>query len=101
MSNPEMLLDNEQVTQQETQLQPVEQKTHTLRDCVEETMQNYFADLEGHDASNVYDMVLSEVEAPLLQVVMQYTHNNQCKAAQVMGINRGTLRKKLKRYGLL
>ncbi len=46
-------------------------------------------------------MVLSEVEAPLLEVVMDYANHNQTKASQLLGLNRGTLRKKLKQYGLL
>jgi len=45
-------------------------------------------------------MVLSEVEAPMLDIIMQYTRGNQTRAAIMMGINRGTLRKKLKKYGL-
>jgi Fis family transcriptional regulator len=46
-------------------------------------------------------MVLAEVEAPLLEEIMHYTRNNQTKASQMLGLNRGTLRKKLKQYGLL
>jgi Fis family transcriptional regulator len=75
--------------------------TRTLRSSVEETLNNYFADIDGQPVNNVYDMVLSEIEAPMLEVVMRYAHNNQCKAARILGLNRGTLRKKLKRYGLL
>jgi len=73
----------------------------SLRDCVEKAVSNYFQHLEGHDVTDVYDMVLSEVEAPMLEVVMKYTRHNQTKAANVLGLNRGTLRKKLKQYGLL
>jgi len=80
--------------------QPINQQ-HTLRECVEETLQKYFTHLDGHDVSNVYEMVISEVEAPLLEVVLRYTHHNQSKAAELLGLNRGTLRKKLKQYGLL
>lgn len=75
--------------------------TQTLRDSVEKAMQNYFAQLDGQEVVNVYQMVLSEVEAPLLESVMSYTRNNQTKASTVLGLNRGTLRKKLKQYGLL
>lgn len=73
----------------------------SLRDCVERAVVNYFEHLEGHDVTDVYEMVLAEVEAPLLEVVMKYTRHNQTKAANVLGLNRGTLRKKLKQYGLL
>ncbi|GGX46512.1 DNA-binding transcriptional regulator Fis [Saccharospirillum salsuginis] len=73
----------------------------TLRDSVEIAMRNYFAHLEGQEVANVYQMVLSEVEAPMLEAVMRFSRDNQTKASQVLGLNRGTLRKKLKQYGLL
>lgn len=76
-------------------------QTPSLRDSVEIAVSNYFQHLEGQDVTDVYDMVMSEVETPLLEVVMKYTRHNQTKAAQVLGLNRGTLRKKLKQYGLL
>ena len=64
-------------------------------------MSNYFKHLDGQPVSDVYQMVMSEIEAPLLEQVMKYVRNNQTKAAQLLGLNRGTLRKKLKQYGLL
>ena len=64
-------------------------------------VKNYFDQLDGQYVTDVYEMVLSEVEAPLLEKVMSYTRNNQTRASQVLGLNRGTLRKKLKKYGLL
>lgn len=73
----------------------------SLRDCVDQAMENYFRNLDGQPVTNVYDMVMAEVEAPMLEVVLKYTRHNQTKAAQVLGLNRGTLRKKLKQYGLL
>ena len=75
--------------------------TQTLRDSVEKALQNYFDHLDGQDVVNIYDMVLSEIEAPLLETVMKYTRDNQTKASEVLGLNRGTLRKKLKQYGML
>lgn len=80
---------------------PVAAQNQSLRDCVEKSVSNYFQHLDGQDVSDVYDMVLAEVEAPMLEVVMKYTRHNQTRAAQVLGLNRGTLRKKLKQYGLL
>ena len=77
------------------------QKDDSLRDSVEKAVSNYFKHLDGQDVSNVYEMVLAEVEAPLLEVVMKYTRHNQTRAANILGLNRGTLRKKLKQYGLL
>lgn len=76
-------------------------KSQSLRDSVEQSMDNYFKLLDGQPVTNVYDMVLAEVEAPMLEIVMKHTRHNQTKAAQVLGLNRGTLRKKLKQYGLL
>ena len=75
--------------------------TVTLRDSVETALQNYLAQLDGAPTTDVYQLVLSEVEAPLLEHVMEYTRNNQTKASVMLGLNRGTLRKKLKQYGLL
>jgi len=77
------------------------ENTQTLRDSVEKALESYFAQLDGQPVTEVYDMVLSEVEAPLLEVVMRYTKDNQTKAAVLLGLNRGTLRKKLKQYGML
>ena len=79
---------------------PVSQ-AQTLRDSVTIAVQSYFEHLDGQSVTDVYPMVLSEVEAPLLEEVMKYTRNNQTKASTMLGLNRGTLRKKLKQYGLL
>lgn len=84
-----------------TPIQGASVSTQSLRDYVENAVNNYFQHLDGQDVTNVYEMVLSEVETPLLEVVMKYTRHNQTKAAEVLGLNRGTLRKKLKQYGLL
>ena len=70
-----------------------------LRDSVKQALKNYFAQLNGQDVNDLYELVLAEVEQPLLDMVMQYTRGNQTRAALMMGINRGTLRKKLKKYG--
>ena len=71
-----------------------------LRDQVYEALRIYFHNLGDLQPSNLYDLVLREVEPPLLEIVMQRTRGNQTKAADLLGINRGTLRKKLRRYGL-
>ncbi|MFV8819743.1 DNA-binding transcriptional regulator Fis [Haliea sp. E17] len=72
-----------------------------LRDAVTACVQQYLAELDGQLSTDVYQMVLAEVEAPLLEEIMQYTRNNQTKASIMLGLNRGTLRKKLKQYGLI
>lgn len=74
---------------------------HTLRECVEVAMANYFNQLDGQKVVDLYELVLSEVEAPLMEAVMAYTRGNQTKASIAMGLNRGTLRKKLKKYNML
>ena len=76
-------------------------RNRPLRDLTEEALRRYFKDLNGHKPGDLYDLVLSEVEAPLFQSVMDYADGNQTQAAQVLGINRATLRKKLKHYYLL
>ena len=73
----------------------------TMRDCVAHALENYFSHLDGQDVYEVYQMVMAEVEAPLLEAVMQYTRKNQTKASKILGLNRGTLRKKLKQYDML
>lgn len=71
-----------------------------LRECVKQALENYFSHLDGHTPANLYTFVLEEIEIPLLEAVMQHVKGNQCKAAILMGISRGTLRKKLKIYNL-
>ena len=71
---------------------------HSLREHAEKTLRRYFADLNGHDPSELYDLVLGEIEQPLLLTLMEYTRGNQSRAAAILGLNRSTLRKKLRRY---
>lgn len=71
-----------------------------LAACVRQSMERYFNDLNGEKATEVYAMVIAEVEKPLLEIVMRHVQSNQCKAAEILGINRNTLRKKLKIYKL-
>ena len=75
-------------------------RSRKLCDCVKNSVERYFKDLNGEDASGVYQMVLHEVEKPLLEVVMRYTDHNQSKASRLLGINRNTLRKKLDLHGI-
>lgn len=77
------------------------ERTHApLSECVEVALRTYFEHLDGHSTANLYEMLLSEVEAPLLRATLEHTQGNQSRAAEILGLNRGTLRKKLKAYGL-
>jgi len=78
-----------------------EHERQTLREYVEIAMKDYFDQLDGQPVVDLYELVISEVEAPLLEAVMAYTRDNQTKASPALGLNRGTLRKKLKKYGML
>ena len=73
----------------------------TLRSEVEKSLRRYFQHLENEPVTDLHQMVMAEVEAPLLEAVMRYTGNNQSKASIMLGLNRGTLRTKLKHYGML
>jgi Fis family transcriptional regulator len=72
-----------------------------LSKSVEIAVENYFDSMDDQAITDLYEMVLSEVEAPLLSCVLRHTGNNQSHTAQILGLNRGTLRKKLKKYGML
>ncbi len=72
-----------------------------LRKHTEDALNSYFAMLNGNSPGDLYDLVLGEVEEPLFKAVMEHTGGNQSQAAEILGINRGTLRKKLKIYSLL
>lgn len=76
-------------------------KNNNIALCVESSLQQYFADLDGETPCGVYDMVLHQVEKPLLECVMAQCGGNQSKAAAVLGLNRNTLRKKLVQHGLI
>jgi Fis family transcriptional regulator len=80
---------------------PITDTQQSLRLSVATAMDRYFDNLGGQTTVNLYDLVMTEVETPLLMVVLEYTKNNQSKAAEILGLNRGTLRKKLKQYDLL
>jgi Fis family transcriptional regulator len=73
----------------------------TLRSEVEKALRRYFQHVEDEPVTDLHRMVMSEVEAPLLEAVMRYTRKNQSRASIMLGLNRGTLRTKLKLYGLL
>ena len=76
-------------------------RNRPLRNLTEEALKKYFKDLNGHQPGELYDLVLGEIEPPLFETVMDYAQGNQSRAAEILGINRATLRKKLKHYYLL
>lgn len=73
----------------------------SLRASVEHVLTRYFEHLDGNPVTGLYQLVLNEVEAPLLEIVMREVRGNQSRAAEILGLNRGTLRKKLKQHDLL
>jgi len=90
-----------------TDTMPLNSENHTenppkpLRDSAQEAIGYFLSQLEGNGCTELYQMVLAQVEEPLLNAVMAYTHGNQSKASTMLGLNRGTLRKKLRQYNLL
>ena len=75
--------------------------TNNLHDCVRASLEDYFRDLNGTDPAGLHDMLVKAVEKPLLEVVMLQSQNNQSRAAQWLGLNRNTLRKKLLGHKLI
>ncbi|EKD53629.1 MAG: Transcriptional regulator, Fis family [uncultured bacterium] len=73
----------------------------TLRQAVKDTLKNYFTNIGGEQPVDFYSILLEEIERPLLEVLINHTHYNQVRMAHILGISRGTLRKKLKQYGML
>ncbi|WP_368564164.1 DNA-binding transcriptional regulator Fis [Pseudoxanthomonas sp. UTMC 1351] len=72
-----------------------------LREHVAQSVRRYLRDLDGHEADDVYEIVLREMEIPLFVEVLNHCEGNQSRAAAMLGIHRATLRKKLKDYGLV
>ncbi len=72
----------------------------TLRTHAEDALHTYFTNLNGHRPAELYDLFMREVEEPLFKAVLDYAEGNQSRAAVILGINRGTLRKKLREFGL-
>ena len=72
-----------------------------IADCVRRSINRYFRDLDGQRPCPIYDMVLKNVEQSMLETVMHHAEGNQTVAAEMLGINRNTLRRKLNEYQLL
>jgi len=76
-------------------------RNRPLSALTDEALRSYLTNLNGYKPSALYQLVMREVEKPLFSAVMEYADGNQSEAAEILGINRGTLRKKLKTYKLL
>ena len=72
-----------------------------IEECIRESLESYFKDLRGVEPSAMYDMIINVVERPLLDVVMKHAEGNQSRAAEWLGINRNTLRRKLVDHKLI
>ena len=73
----------------------------TLKESTETALKDYFKTLNGNAPNDLYNLVINEVELPLIEAVMTFTNKNQSQAANILGINRSTLRKKLKLFELI
>ena len=71
-----------------------------LSDAIEESLEDYFTHLDGQPPHAIYDMVLGCVEKPMLEFILNKVGGNQSKAAEILGLNRNTLRKKMAQYDL-
>jgi len=96
-----ILEGNTVIMETSEQSSQVKHDKQTLRESVEMAMSDYFDQLDGQEVIDLYELVISEVEAPLMEAVMAHTRGNQTKASIALGLNRGTLRKKLKKYNML
>ena len=74
---------------------------HSLNECVGKALKNYFKDLDGEEASNLHELVISQVEKPLFQIVLSHYNGNISRTAKALGLNRGTVLGRLKKYGLV
>ena len=72
-----------------------------IDESIRDSLNDYFRDMAGEDPNGMYDMLLNVVEKPLLEVVMQHADQNHSRAAEWLGLNRNTLRKKLLEHKLL
>jgi Fis family transcriptional regulator len=76
-------------------------RTNDISACIAGALETYFTDLDGEMPTPIYDMVLRSVERPMLEIVLRQANGNQTLAAEMLGINRNTLRKKLVEYKLV
>ena len=75
-------------------------KENDIAACIRDALETYFRDLDGEMPSGIYDMVLKSVERPMLEVMLEKAKGNQSLAAEMLGINRNTLRRKINEHRL-
>ena len=93
-------LPNEEEKKLKDSLQQEDLNNSGIQEQVQASIEQYFDNLDGQPSNDLYELVIGEAEQPLLRVVLKHMRGNQTKAADMLGLNRGTLRKKLKNYGL-
>ena len=71
-------------------------RTNELTDCVRRSLERYFKDMDGEKPTSIYDMVLKNIEKPMIETVLGKAEGSQSLAAEMLGINRNTLRKKMR-----
>jgi len=76
------------------------QEISQLSHAVKHSIRRYLFELEGTQPNNMYELVLKQIEQPLFEAILEHTKGNQSRAAELLGLNRGTLRKKLRSYNL-
>ncbi len=107
-SNPSTNVDsdvspNAMTLAESTNTDALTEAPRPLRESAHEAISYFLAEIDtpaGQPYTEIYDMVMSQVEEPLLRAVMTFTQGNQSRASEMLGLNRGTLRKKLYRYGI-
>ena len=80
--------------------QPTSPRHEALHKCVRAAVRQYLQDMGDHQPEDLYSLVLSQVEKPMIEEVLRWAHGNQCRSALALGISRGTLRKKIKDQGI-
>ncbi|MEA3278315.1 MAG: helix-turn-helix domain-containing protein [Pseudomonadota bacterium] len=75
-------------------------RTEPLSECVRNALRFYLRNLDGYEVNDLHEMVIGEVERPLIEIVLEYTQGNQTQGARMLGMSRSTLRKKIAHYGV-
>jgi len=94
-------IEKQQLEQPQEKLRVLqEDRTKPLRECVRSALKYYLKSLDGHEVNDLHEMVMGEVELPLIETILDYTQGNQTQTARILGMSRSTLRKKMVHHGL-